>query len=125
MRLYKIRTHFYGKDLDEEASLGYAVAENDDGIYDHINKKNKYDEWPESVEMTREGGNSPLVEPVWSCSTSSSGRVCIAELVRRSLLVGPCIDPRTPSIFTALSNINRHCSYSVSPSLPPGPEPMS
>lgn len=54
MRLYKIKTHFYGKDLDEEASLGYAVAENDDGIYDHINKKYKYDGWPESVEMTRE-----------------------------------------------------------------------
>lgn len=54
MRLYKIRTHFYGKDLDEEASLGYAVAENDDGVYDHINKKYKYNEWPGSVEMTRE-----------------------------------------------------------------------
>ena len=54
MRLYKIRTHFYGKDLDKEACLGYAVAENDDGIYDHISEKYKYDEWPEVVEMTRE-----------------------------------------------------------------------
>lgn len=54
MKLYKIRTHFYGKDLDEETSLGYTVAENDEGIFDHINKEYKYDEWPELVEMTRE-----------------------------------------------------------------------
>ena len=54
MRLYRIKTHFYGKDLDAEPNLGYAVAENDDGIYDHINKKHKYNEWPEFVEMTRE-----------------------------------------------------------------------
>lgn len=54
MRLYKIKTHFYGKDLDEEVILGYAVAENDDGIYDHINEKIMYDEWPDSVGMTRE-----------------------------------------------------------------------
>ena len=54
MRLYKIRTHFFGKDLDEEAILGYAVAENDADIYDHINKKHRGDEWPELVEMTRE-----------------------------------------------------------------------
>lgn len=54
MRLYKVKTHFYGKDLDEEASLEYMVAENDDGIYDHINKKHKYNDWPESVDMTRE-----------------------------------------------------------------------
>ena len=38
MQLFKIRTHFYGKDLDEEASLGYVVAENDDAIYDYIDK---------------------------------------------------------------------------------------
>ncbi len=55
MRIYKIRTHFYGKDLNEEASLGYAIAENDDGIYDHINKEyHKYGEWHECVNMTRE-----------------------------------------------------------------------
>ena len=54
MRLYKIKTYFYGKDLDEEASLGYAVAENDEGIYDFINKKHECDEWSESVMMTRE-----------------------------------------------------------------------
>ena len=54
MRLYKIKTHFYGKDLNKEASLGCVVAENDDGIYDHINKRHKYDEWPESVQMSRE-----------------------------------------------------------------------
>lgn len=54
MRLYRIKTHFYGKDLDEEANLGYAVAKNDEGVYEHINNKFKYDEWPESVEMTRE-----------------------------------------------------------------------
>ena len=54
MRLYRIGTHFYGKDLDREANLGYAVAENDDGIYEHINKMYKYSEWPESVDMTRE-----------------------------------------------------------------------
>ena len=54
MKLYKIRTHFYGKDLDKEANLGYMVAENDNGVYDHINKKFQYGEWPEFVEMTRE-----------------------------------------------------------------------
>lgn len=54
-RLYKIKTHFYGKDLDEEASLGYAVAKNENGIYDHINKKyHKRYEWSELVKMTRE-----------------------------------------------------------------------
>ena len=54
MRFYKIKTHFYGKDLDEETALGYAVAENEGGIYDLINKKYRYNEWPELVEMTRE-----------------------------------------------------------------------
>ena len=54
MRLYRIKTHFYGKDLDAEANLGYAVAENDDGIYDHINKNKFGGKWPEFVEMTRE-----------------------------------------------------------------------
>ncbi|MDP2668429.1 MAG: hypothetical protein Q8P07_01160 [bacterium] len=54
MRLYKIKTHFYGKDLNEEAILGYTVADNETGIYDHINKKFKYDGWPDSVMMTQE-----------------------------------------------------------------------
>ena len=54
MRLYKIRTHFYGKDLDKEAILEYAVSEDGKGIYDHINKKYNYGEWSECVEMTRE-----------------------------------------------------------------------
>lgn len=54
MRLYKITTHFYGKDLDEGAILGYAVADNDDGIFDHINKKHFYNDWPEIVKMARE-----------------------------------------------------------------------
>lgn len=54
MRLYKIKTHFYGKDLNEEASLEYAVAENNEGIYDYINKKFRWKEWPELVEITRE-----------------------------------------------------------------------
>lgn len=54
MKLYRIRTGFWGKDLNEEAILEYVVAENDDGIYDHVNRKFKYDEWPDSVDMTRE-----------------------------------------------------------------------
>jgi hypothetical protein len=54
MRLYRIMTHFYGKDLDRGASLGFAVAENDEGIYEYINQKYKYNDWPESVQMDRE-----------------------------------------------------------------------
>lgn len=54
MRLYRIKTRFLGKDLDQYASLGHFLAENDDGIYDRINTAHKYGEWPESVGMTRE-----------------------------------------------------------------------
>ncbi len=54
MKLYKIKTRFLGKDLNEDASLGYAVAESDDDIFDLINTKHKGDGWEESVEMTRE-----------------------------------------------------------------------
>lgn len=54
MRIYKIKTHFYGKDLNKEAMLGYAIAENEESIYGYINEKYKYGEWPECVEMTRE-----------------------------------------------------------------------
>src|ERR1700722_6022223 len=54
MRLYKNKTHFYGKDLDQEAMLGYIVAENDEGAYGHINQTYFDEEWPESVEMDRD-----------------------------------------------------------------------
>ncbi len=54
MKLYKITTHFYGKDLDEAAILGHVVAETDEAVYDHINKEYKCDDWPSSVNMTRE-----------------------------------------------------------------------
>jgi hypothetical protein len=55
MRLYKIITQFIGKDLDKGTLLGYVVVENDDAVYDHINTKYKYSDWPSSVKMTREG----------------------------------------------------------------------
>lgn len=54
MRLYKIRTHFWGKDLDEEAILGYVVVARDGEIYGYINKKFRRNQWPELVGMTQE-----------------------------------------------------------------------
>ncbi len=54
MKLYRITTQFIGKDLDETVMIGYIVAENDEAVYAYIEKKEKWDEWPESVDMTRE-----------------------------------------------------------------------
>lgn len=53
MRLYKITTHFYGKDLDEAAMLGFMVAEGDDAVYDHINATYNHGYWA-TRDMTRE-----------------------------------------------------------------------
>jgi hypothetical protein len=54
MHLYKITTRFLGKDLNKFATLTYLVAENEDGVYDHINEKHMGNDWSESVNMTRE-----------------------------------------------------------------------
>jgi len=55
MKLYVITVCYYGKDLNEEGTfLGYAVAENNDGIFDYINKNFVDGEWLELVKMTRE-----------------------------------------------------------------------
>ena len=45
VRLYKITTHFLGKDLDHRAFLGYVVADSDDEVAEHINQKYHYGEW--------------------------------------------------------------------------------
>lgn len=54
MRLFKITTKFLGKDLNKEVLLGYLVVENGGMVFDHINEKYNYGEWPEAVDMTRE-----------------------------------------------------------------------
>jgi hypothetical protein len=52
MKLYRITTRFLGKDLNQNAVLGYVVKEGEDGIYDHIEKKFKFGDWPSSVHMS-------------------------------------------------------------------------
>lgn len=54
MRLYRIKTHFYAKDLDEGAILGYILAENGLKVYDYINEKYMYGDWSEIVMRDRE-----------------------------------------------------------------------
>jgi hypothetical protein len=55
IKLYEITTAFWGKDLNEDAILGYLLAESADDVYEHINKKmGHYGHWSESVNMTRE-----------------------------------------------------------------------
>lgn len=54
MKLFEIITAFWGKDLEEEAILGYVVGETADAAYDYINDKHRYGDWPEQVAMTRE-----------------------------------------------------------------------
>lgn len=44
-KLYRIKTQFLGKDLNEEAILGYVVADTEAEVADHINKKHKCSEW--------------------------------------------------------------------------------
>lgn len=54
MRLYRIVTKFYGKDLNEAASLDhFVVADDDGGIYDRIERTYKHGDWPGSVQMKR------------------------------------------------------------------------
>lgn len=52
MKLYRITTKFLGKDLNQNAVLGYVVNESEDGIYDHIEKEFKFGDWPGSVHMS-------------------------------------------------------------------------
>lgn len=54
MRLYKIKTHFYGKDLDQLAMLGYVIAGSALDVFDYIDENYKYSEWPDSVGMTED-----------------------------------------------------------------------
>lgn len=56
MKLYRITSEFWGKDLNEKVIIGYIVAENDEAVYAFIESTYIYveDSWPESVEMTRE-----------------------------------------------------------------------
>jgi hypothetical protein len=61
MKLYRIITHFWGKDLYERVMLEYVVAINDDAIYEYISRKYRSAElssgnanWDEMVNMTRE-----------------------------------------------------------------------
>ena len=54
MKLYKIITYFWGKDLNEQAFLGYLVKTSDEEVYEHINEEYKGNDWPESVNMDRE-----------------------------------------------------------------------
>ncbi|OGZ05698.1 MAG: hypothetical protein A2762_02570 [Candidatus Lloydbacteria bacterium RIFCSPHIGHO2_01_FULL_54_11] len=60
-RLYRITTHFWGKDLDEGAILGYVVADSPEEVAEHISQKVHGGEWfgyesddgAEAVEETR------------------------------------------------------------------------
>jgi hypothetical protein len=55
MKLFEIKTRFYGKDLHESASLGYVLAETEEAIYNHIENDCKGgDDWPQSVNSTKE-----------------------------------------------------------------------
>ena len=54
MNLFEITTAFWGKDLEEEAILGYVVGKTADAAYDYINVKHRYGDWADCVAMTRE-----------------------------------------------------------------------
>lgn len=63
MKLYRVKTEFWGKDLSEKATLGYVVADSEEEVAEHINQKHTYGEWflgiygnddPEEMEITKQ-----------------------------------------------------------------------
>jgi|GEM_PF-4013443 hypothetical protein len=46
MRLFRVKTRFLGKDLDETVLLGYLVAMTDDEVFEEISKQHCYGAWP-------------------------------------------------------------------------------
>lgn len=45
MKLFRLKTEFWGKDLNEKASLGYIVAESEEEVAEYINNKYCYGDW--------------------------------------------------------------------------------
>jgi len=43
-KLYIVKAHFFGKDLDHEAIAGYLIAENDEEVYNKLNTVLDFDE---------------------------------------------------------------------------------
>ena len=54
MNLYKITTDIWGKDLDESFLVEYLVRENEEQVFDYINKNYRKGRWENRVGISKE-----------------------------------------------------------------------